>query len=76
LTPNIYLTQLFVSRGADLPIASDRALKTIENIVRRESFVLAFNDCFYFIGFALLLSGIGILFIKKVKPSAGGGGGH
>jgi MFS transporter, DHA2 family, multidrug resistance protein len=70
------LTQLFVSRGADLITAQDRALKSIDNIIRRESFVLAFNDCFYFIGFALLLSGVAILFLKKVKVGAGGGGGH
>jgi len=31
--------------------------------------VMAFNDCFYFIGIVLLLSGIAILFFKKVKPS-------
>jgi MFS transporter, DHA2 family, multidrug resistance protein len=70
------LTQLFVSKGADLLTAHDRAMKTIDNIVRREAFILAFNDCFYFIGFALLLSGIAILFIKKVKVQAGAGGGH
>ena len=70
------LTQLFVSKGADLLTAHDRALKTIDNIVRREAFTLAFNDCFYFIGFALLLSGVAILFIKKVKVQAGAGGGH
>ena len=37
---------------------------------------MAFNDCFHFIGFALLLSGVAILFIKKVKVEAGAGGGH
>ena len=70
------LTQLFVSRGADLITAQDRAFKSIESIVRREAYVMAFNDCFHFIGFALLLSGVAILFIKKVKVEAGAGGGH
>ena len=48
----------------------------LASIVRREAYVMAFNDCFHFIGFALLLSGVAILVIKKVKVEAGAGGGH
>lgn len=65
------MTQYFVSRGADLSTAQNQAIASISNIVRREAFVMAFNDCFYFIGIALLLSGIAILFLKKVKPTGG-----
>ncbi|MHC5851933.1 DHA2 family efflux MFS transporter permease subunit [Nostoc sp.] len=65
------MTQYFVSRGADLSTAQNQAITSISNIVRREAFVMAFNDCFYFIGIALLLSGIAILFLKKVKPTGG-----
>jgi MFS transporter, DHA2 family, multidrug resistance protein len=68
------LTQLFIGKGADLITAQDRAYKSIESVIRREAYVLAFNDCFYFIGFALLLSGVAILFFKKVKGTATGGG--
>ena len=67
------MTQYFVSRGSDLSVAQDRAIAAISNIVRREAYVMAFNDCFYFVGIALLLSGIAVIFFKKVK-SAGGGG--
>jgi len=63
------MTQYFISRGADLSTAQNQAIASISNIVRREAFVMAFNDCFYFIGIVLLLSGIAILFFKKVKPS-------
>jgi MFS transporter, DHA2 family, multidrug resistance protein len=70
------LTQLFVSKGADFNTAQAQALKTIATTVSRESYVLAFNDCFYFIGFALLSSGMAILFFKKVKPTDGAAGGH
>jgi DHA2 family multidrug resistance protein len=63
------MTQYFVSRGADLSTAHDQAIKAIDNIVRREAYVMAFNDCFYFIGIALLLSGLAILFFKKVKAT-------
>jgi DHA2 family multidrug resistance protein len=70
------LTQYFVSRGADLSTAQNQAIASIDNIVRREAFVMAFNDCFYFIAWALLLSGIAILFFKKVKATGGGAGAH
>ncbi|MCC5665580.1 hypothetical protein LC653_17035 [Nostoc sp. CHAB 5784] len=45
------------------------AYASISNIVRREAFVMAFNDCFYLIGIALLLSGLAVLFFKKVKAT-------
>ncbi|MBU7584419.1 MAG: DHA2 family efflux MFS transporter permease subunit [Nostoc sp. TH1S01] len=65
------MTQYFISRGADLTTAQNQAIASISNVVRREAFVMAFNDCFYFIGLALLLSGFAILFIKKVKATGG-----
>jgi DHA2 family multidrug resistance protein len=68
-------TQYFLSRGADLATAQSQAIASLGNIVRREAYVQAFNDCFYFIGFSLLLSGIAVLFFKKIKAS-GMGAGH
>jgi len=65
------MTQYFISRGADLSTAQNQAIASISNIVRREAFIMAFNDCFYFIGLALLLSGVAILFFKKVKATGG-----
>jgi MFS transporter, DHA2 family, multidrug resistance protein len=70
------LTQLFVSKGADFNTAQSQAFQAIANTVSRESYVMAFNDCFYFVGFALLLSGVAILFFKKVKASDGSGAAH
>lgn len=67
------LTQFFISKGADLTTAQNQAIASISNIVRREAYVMAFNDCFYFIGITLLLSGITIIFFKKVKVTGGGG---
>ncbi|HLO49692.1 MAG TPA: MDR family MFS transporter [Kamptonema sp.] len=66
------MTQFFVSRGSDLTVARDQAIAAISNIVRREAYVMAFNDCFYFVGIALLLSGIAVIFFKKVKSGGGG----
>jgi MFS transporter, DHA2 family, multidrug resistance protein len=70
------LTQLFVSQGTDFATAQAQAFRSIASIVSREAYVMAFNDCFHFIGFALLLSGVAVLFFKKVNPNAGAGGGH
>ncbi|BAY25563.1 EmrB/QacA family drug resistance transporter [Calothrix sp. NIES-2100] len=70
------MTQYFISRGADLSTAQNQAIASISNIVRREAFVMAFNDCFYFIGIALLLSGLAIIFIKKVKATGGAAAAH
>ena len=70
------LTQLFVSKGTDFNTAQSQAFQAIASTVSRESYVMAFNDCFYFIGFALLLSGVAVLFFKKVRVSDAASGGH
>ncbi|MCL1465597.1 DHA2 family efflux MFS transporter permease subunit [Argonema galeatum] len=65
------LTQFFISQGSDASTAHNRAIASISNIVRREAYVMAYNDGFYFVGIALLVSGIALLFCKKVKPGGG-----
>jgi DHA2 family multidrug resistance protein len=65
------LTQNFISKGIDPTTAHNQAIAAIGNIVRREAYVMAYNDGFYFVGFALLVSGLSLLFCKKVKPGAG-----
>jgi DHA2 family multidrug resistance protein len=67
------MTQFFISKGFDYTQAHNQAIASISNIVRREAYVMAFNDCFYFIGWALLLSGMAVIFFEKVKGSGGAG---
>ena len=69
------LTEAFISQGIDPTTAHNQTLATIDNLVRREASIMAYNDCFYFIGCALLLSGIAILFFQKSK-AGGGAGAH
>jgi DHA2 family multidrug resistance protein len=71
------MTQAFIGQGFDPVNASDKALKAIDGIVRREAFVMAYNDGFFIVG-CILLSCIAILWLSdKVKsPSGAGGGGH
>jgi DHA2 family multidrug resistance protein len=63
------LTQALVNQGIDITTAQNQALATIDNLLRREAYIMAFNDCFYFIAWALLLSGIAALFFRPVKSS-------
>ena len=64
------LTQSFLSKGADFVTAHNQAIAAIDNTVRREAYVMAYNDGFYFVGIALLVSAIALLFTKKVKAGA------
>jgi DHA2 family multidrug resistance protein len=69
------LTQSFMSKGFDASTAADMALKAVDGIVRRESYVMAYNDGFFLVA-AVLFACIGVLwFSDKVKAPAGGGGG-
>jgi DHA2 family multidrug resistance protein len=65
------LTQNFISRGTDPATAHNQALAQISQLVRREAYVMAYNDGFYFVGIALLVSGLALLFTKKIKSGAG-----
>ena len=71
------MTQAFIAAGIDPATAANQALAAIDRIVRRESFVMAYNDGFWLVGVILLGAIIPLWFADKVKspggPSAGGG---
>lgn len=58
------LAQGLASRGAEASSASDMAVRVIDNIVRRDSFVMAYNDAFMVLGVALL-SCVAIVWLSK-----------
>lgn len=65
------LTQNFAAKGADLSTAQDMAMKAMDNLVRRDSFVMAYNDAFLVLGVALI-SCVAIVWLsKKVLGGAG-----
>jgi DHA2 family multidrug resistance protein len=71
------LTQAFIARGIDPATAANQAIEAIDRIVRRESFVMAYNDGFFIVGAILLAAIIPLWFADKVKsPGGPGGGGH
>jgi DHA2 family multidrug resistance protein len=63
------MTQFFISKGADFVTAQQQAIAAVSTVVHREASVMAYNDCFYFIAVALLLSGLAIIFLKRVKAT-------
>jgi DHA2 family multidrug resistance protein len=70
------LTSSFMAKGFDAVTAGNMALQAIDGIVRREAYVMAYNDGFFLVG-AMLLACIGVLwFSDKLKAPGGGGGGH
>jgi DHA2 family multidrug resistance protein len=71
------MTQAFVSNGIDPVTAGNQALAALDRIVRRESFIMAYNDGFVIMGFVLLACIVVLWFANKVKsPSGAGAGAH
>lgn len=56
----------FAELGADPVMAQEQALRAVDAIARRESFIMAYNDCFYFMGAAFIIS-LGFIALMK-KP--------
>ena len=71
------LTQSFIGQGIDPAMAANQALATIDRIVRREAYVMAYNDGFYIMGIVLMACIGALWFADKVKsPSGTGSGAH
>jgi MFS transporter, DHA2 family, multidrug resistance protein len=69
------LTQSFLSKSGDPVMAQNQAYAMLDRLVRREANVMGYNDCFYFMGCALVAGALLALCFKKVKPT-GGAVGH
>jgi DHA2 family multidrug resistance protein len=71
------MSAAFVANGIDPATAANQALAALDRIVRRESYIMAYNDGFVIMG-CVLIGCIGVLwFANKVKsPSGGGAGAH
>ncbi|HEY5800541.1 MAG TPA: DHA2 family efflux MFS transporter permease subunit [Burkholderiaceae bacterium] len=70
------LTQALIARGSEPALAADQALKALDGIVRREAYVMAYNDCFYIVGAVLFVSILFIWFSDKVKAPGGASAAH
>jgi DHA2 family multidrug resistance protein len=65
------------SASFDPATAGDKAIGLIDSIVRREAYVMAYNDGFFLVG-VILISCIALLWFadRVISPSGAGGGGH
>ena len=70
------LTQGFIANGMDPATAASQALAVVDRIVRRESYVMAYNDGFLIIGMVLLGCIAAIWLADKVKSPGGASGAH
>src|SRR5476649_610373 len=70
------LTASFMDKGADAVTAGNQALQAIDSIVRREAYVMAYNDSFLIVGAILLACIVPVWLADKLKAPGGGGGGH
>jgi MFS transporter, DHA2 family, multidrug resistance protein len=69
------LTQGFIAGGVDPADAANKALRLVDNIVRRESYVMAYNDGFLIVGLVLIGCIALIWFADGVKSPGGPGSG-
>ncbi|MBX3149793.1 multidrug efflux MFS transporter [Candidatus Obscuribacterales bacterium] len=68
-------TQMFITRGADSVLAAQEATKMLDRIVRRESYIQAYNDAFLLLSFVVIASVIAVIFLKKTS-GAGNAAAH
>jgi DHA2 family multidrug resistance protein len=64
------LQQSFSSKGFDAATASKQAYGVIKSLVRRDAFIMAFNDAFFVIAIGLLVAGAAIWLCKKPAGKA------
>jgi DHA2 family multidrug resistance protein len=65
------LTSTYLARGGDLGDATQQAIATVSNVVRREAYVMAYNDAFFILGSVLAAAVVVIWLADRVV--AGGG---
>jgi DHA2 family multidrug resistance protein len=62
-------THVVAAKAPDTSAAHMQAVAVLANMVRREAFTMAYSDCFFVLGIALLLAILGLLLVPKQKPS-------
>jgi len=70
------LIQRFASLGAGPELAQLRAIAALDGIARRESFIMAFSDCFFLVGAAFLMGVALVCLLRRVEPGTGGAPAH
>lgn len=71
------LTQAFIAKGMEPMQAANAAMAAVANLVRREAYVMAYNDAFLIVG-AMLFACIGIIWFsdRLVSPKGADAAAH
>lgn len=69
------IAQGFVARGYDATSAARMALGTVDQAVRRQSFLQAYGDCFFLIGITLVAA-VGATLFARRSSGPGAAGAH
>jgi DHA2 family multidrug resistance protein len=64
-------TQAMQAHGASAALAARQAYALVESTVQRQATMLAYLDCFRFLGFAILAMIPAVFLMKKSKPGGG-----
>jgi MFS transporter, DHA2 family, multidrug resistance protein len=59
------------ARGVDAATATQQAYAMVQGVVARQATMLSYMDCFYFLGWAILLMVPMVFLIKKSRPGGG-----
>lgn len=70
------LNHYFSGLGAGPELSQMRALGLIDGVARRESFIIAFGDCFFLMGIAFLVALCLVLLLKRANAGSGALGAH
>jgi DHA2 family multidrug resistance protein len=65
------LATTFFNKGYDAVTATHQAFGQINDIVRREAYVMAFNDAFLIVGISLLIGAVLVWFCQKTRAQEG-----
>jgi MFS transporter, DHA2 family, multidrug resistance protein len=65
-------TQFFINKGSNQFMAQNQAYAMLEKLVHREASVMAYNDCFFFMGCGLFAGALLALCFKKGGLSSNG----
>jgi MFS transporter, DHA2 family, multidrug resistance protein len=69
-----YTTAMTGKMPGGAPLTHMQALSEVANAVRREAFVMAYSDCFFILGIALILCIFALLLVRK--PTEAGAAAH
>jgi DHA2 family multidrug resistance protein len=62
------VTQTLAPKSAASSLGHSRALAELAGMVRTNAYVMAYSDCFFVLGIALLLSLLGLFLMRKPRP--------